>query len=228
MYLNNKRSRAMNLFPILFTAMDFLQSCGQNATQNVNLEDNTPQVSQELEGLSKAYLASGCFWCVEAIYESLEGVSEVVSGYAEGKESTARYLVSSGRTAHVEAVVVYYDSSIISYDKLIQVFFASGDPTTLNRQGPDRGYQYRSAIYYQNDKEKAVAESYKTALETSKVFSDPIVTDIIPFTTFFPAEEYHQDFERKNPNQGYVRAVSVPRLKRFQKAYPELLKKEAH
>ncbi len=219
----------MNLFPILFTAMVFLQSCGQNATQNVNLEDNTPQVSQELEGLSKAYLASGCFWCVEAIYESLEGVSEVVSGYAEGKESTARYdLVSSGRTAHVEAVVVYYDSSIISYDKLIQVFFASGDPTTLNRQGPDRGYQYRSAIYYQNDKEKAVAESYKTALETSKVFSDPIVTDIIPFTTFFPAEEYHQDFERKNPNQGYVRAVSVPRLKRFQKAYPELLKKEAH
>lgn len=188
-------------------------------------DKKTEQVSQDLEGLSKAYFASGCFWCVEAIYESLIGVEEVISGYAEGKEENARYdRVSSGQTAHVEAVVVYYNSELINYETLVKVFFASGDPTTLNQQGPDKGYQYRSAIYYQNDKEKIVAESYRNSLETAKVFDNPIVTDIIPFTTFFDAEPYHQDFEKRNPNQAYVRAVSVPRLKRFQKAFPELLK----
>lgn len=177
------------------------------------------------DGYSKAYFASGCFWCVEAIYESVKGVHEVVSGYAEGKEENAKYqLVSSGRTAHVEAVVVYYDPKKVSYQTLVEVFFGSGDPTTLNRQGPDAGYQYRSAIYFQNAAEEKIAKDFKTQLEKEKVFSSPIVTDILAYTTFFPAEDYHQDFERNNPNQGYVKAVSIPRLKRFQKAFPELLK----
>ena len=215
--------------PILVLFM-LQSSCNTATTAKTSSDNNTTkaQATQDLEGLSKAYLASGCFWCVEAIYESLKGVEEVVSGYAEGKEENARYdRVSAGSTAHVEAVVVYYNSAEISYETLIKVFFASGDPTTLNRQGPDAGYQYRSAIYYQNDQEKLIAENYRNSLEAANVFNDPIVTDIIPFTTFFEAEEYHQDFEKRNPNQGYVRAVSVPRLKRFQKAFPELLK-EGH
>ncbi len=190
-----------------------------------HLDEITTQ-NQDLSQFSKAYFASGCFWCVEAIYESVEGVAEVVSGYAEGIESNAKYnLVASGKTKHVEAVVVYYDASVVSYQTLVAVFFGSGDPTTLNRQGPDAGYQYRSAIYYQNDEEKKIAEEFRHQLEEEKVFDAPIVTDITSYTTFFPAEDYHQDFERRNPNQGYVKAVSIPRLKRFQKAFPELLKK---
>lgn len=219
----------MNPLYTLCLVLFMLQSsCNKATSTAVSSDTKTPQSSQNLEGLSKAYLASGCFWCVEAIYESLIGVEEVVSGYAEGKEENARYdRVSAGSTAHVEAVVVYYNSELVSYETLIKVFFASGDPTTPNRQGPDAGYQYRSAIYYQNDKEKTIAESYRNSLEAAKVFDNPIVTDIIPFTTFFDAEPYHQDFEKRNPNQGYVRAVSIPRLKRFQKAFPELLK-EGH
>ena len=219
----------MNPLYALCLVLFMLQSsCNQASSSAIKSDNKAPKTTQNLEGLSKAYFASGCFWCVEAIYESLIGVEEVVSGYAEGKEENARYdRVSAGSTAHVEAVVVYYNSELVSYETLVKVFFASGDPTTPNRQGPDAGYQYRSAIYYQNDKEKLIAESYRNSLETAKVFDAPIITDITAFTTFFDAEEYHQDFEKRNPNQGYVRAVSVPRLKRFQKAFPELLK-EGH
>jgi len=220
----------MNPIYTLILGLFVLQSsCNRGATVDpTSSETPQSQSTNNLNDLSKAYLASGCFWCVEAIYESLTGVEEVISGYAEGSKENARYdRVSNGSTKHVEAVEVYYNPDKISYETLIKVFFASGDPTTLNQQGPDRGYQYRSAIYYQNEEEKAIAENYKQTLEAAKVFNKPIVTDILRQTTFFPAEEYHQDFERKNPNQGYVRAVSIPRLKRFQKAFPELLK-EGH
>jgi len=207
-------------------------SCGKSTVassgdaKEIMSEEKT---QQDLSKYSKAYFASGCFWCVEAIYESVEGVAEVISGYAEGIEANATYpKVSSGRTNHVEAIEVYYDPAIITYETLVKVFFGSGDPTTLNRQGGDAGYQYRSAIYFQNESEKNTAVAYKEQLEKDKVFKNPIVTDITAYTTFFPAEEYHQDFEVKNPNQGYVRAVSVPRLKKFQAAFPELLKKKGH
>jgi len=205
-------------------------SCGKTSavanTDAPKTEEAVEAPSQDLSKYSKAYFASGCFWCIEAVYESVEGVAEVISGYAEGIEKTATYpLVSSGQTKHVEAIEVYYDPQVVSYETLIVVFFGSGDPTTLNRQGPDAGYQYRSAIYYQNDTEKNIATSFKEKLEEEKVFANPIVTDITAYTTFFPAEAYHQDFEKNNPNQGYIKAVSVPRLKRFQKAFPELLKK---
>lgn len=172
-----------------------------------------------------AYLASGCFWCVEAIYESVNGVQEVISGYAEGLEENANYrMVSSGKSNHVEAVKIIYDPAVVSFKTLMTVFFGSGDPTTLNQQGPDKGYQYRSAIYFQNNEEKLTAEGMKQNLESAGVFEDPIVTDILSFTTFFDAEDYHQDYEKKNPNQPYVKAVSVPRLNRFKAAFPQLLK----
>ncbi len=195
------------------------------AEKNSHVTEYTP-VAKDLTGLSKAYFASGCFWCVEAIFESVQGVEEVVSGYAGGKKSTANYsAVSSGRTKHAEAVEVYYNPDMVSYETLLVVFFGSHDPTTLNQQGPDRGPQYRSAIFYTNDAEKEQAEAYIEKINGSQ-FGGNIVTEVVPFEAFYNAEDYHQDFEAKNPNQPYVRAVSIPRLKRFQAKFPELLKEE--
>lgn len=183
---------------------------------------------KDLSEYQKAYFASGCFWCVEAIFESVEGVAEAVSGYAGGTADDANYrAVSGGYTNHAEAVEVYYDSTVVDFPTLLQVFYGSHDPTTLNRQGPDRGPQYRSAVFYQNEKEQEITLSYQKQLNDSGIFQKEIVTQIVPLEVFYPAEDYHQDFERRNPNQGYVRAVSVPRLKKFQKKFPELLKKGA-
>lgn len=211
-------------FIISLLIFSFSFAC--SSTNSETLDEVVVMPEKDLAGKEKAYFAMGCFWCVEAIFESVEGVEEVISGYAEGKEENAKYnLVASGRTGHVEAIEIYYDPEIVDYATLVKVLFASGDPTSVNRQGPDRGYQYRSAIYYQNDEEKNIALAYKKELEDAKMYDAPIAVDIIPYTTFFAAEEYHQDFELRNPNQGYIRAVSIPRLKRFQAKHPELLKK---
>jgi len=184
---------------------------------------------QDLQNYETAYFASGCFWCVEAIFESVKGVKEVISGYAGGTEENPTYeQVGSGRTSHAEAVEVYYDPKEISYTELVQVFFGSHDPTSLNRQGPDRGTQYRSIAFYKNPQEKKIIEAYMAALEESGVYQDPIVTEVIPFTKFYDAEDYHQDYERKNPNNSYIRQVSIPRLNRFKKNFPDYLKKEVH
>jgi peptide-methionine (S)-S-oxide reductase len=180
------------------------------------------------EGVAKAYFASGCFWCVEAIFESVYGVEEVVSGYCGGNAEDANYdYVSSGATNHAETVEVYYDSTKVSYSTLLKIFFDSHDPTTLNRQGPDSGRQYRSAIFYRNEAEKEIAQQYISALYgTGQYEAGTISTTLEKFNGFYPAEAYHQDYERLNPNQPYIRAVSIPRLKRFQAKNPELIKKE--
>ncbi|NNE03804.1 MAG: peptide-methionine (S)-S-oxide reductase MsrA [Eudoraea sp.] len=184
---------------------------------------------EELQEYETAYFASGCFWCVEAIYESVRGVKEAVSGYAGGEEENPTYeQVSYGRTSHTETVVVYYDPQEISFMELVQVFFGSHDPTTLNQQGPDRGTQYRSVAFYENDEEKKIIEAYMAALEESKVYGRPIVTEVMPLTTFWKAEEYHQDYERKHPNDSYITNVSIPRLNKFKKNFPGYLKKDAH
>ncbi len=183
--------------------------------------------TEELQSLSKAYFASGCFWCVEAIFESVEGVSEAVSGYSGGTTKNPTYqAVSSGQLKHAEAVEVYYDPQVVSYETLVKVFFGSHDPTTLNRQGPDRGPQYRSALFYQNDSERQIAEAYLKELTDSQAYSSPIVTEVVPFDIFYPAEDYHQDYERRNPDNRYVRGVSIPRLNRFKAKFPDLLKTE--
>ena len=180
---------------------------------------------QDLSKYETAYFASGCFWCVEAIFESVKGVKEVISGYAGGKKENPTYEeVGRGLTRHAETVEIYYDPKEVSYDTLLRVFFASHDPTTLNRQGPDRGPQYRSAAFYKNKKERETIIRYVEQLERDKIFTKPITTEIAPFTVFYKAEEYHQDFERKHPNNPYIRNVSVPRLRAFQQKYPELLK----
>ena len=221
----------LNLLATLIFVAAFGMACSP-ALKSDGGNDKAPvhKASQEeLADMSKAYFASGCFWCVEAIYESVNGVGEVVSGYSGGKASTATYeRVSSGRTKHAEAVEVFYDPDVVSYETLVKVFFGSHDPTTLNAQGPDHGPQYRSAIFYQNETEKTIVRNYVTQLETDKVFDGPITTEIAPFEAFYAAEDYHQDFERRNPNQGYVRAVSIPRLNRFKAKFPELLKENMH
>lgn len=196
-------------------------------SQEANVTTPDPVEQVDLSRYSTAVFASGCFWCVEAIFESVEGVAEAISGYAGGNADNANYkAVSAGRTDHAEAVEVYYDPEIVSYETLLKVFFGSHDPTTLNRQGPDAGRQYRSTIFYQNDNEKKAAEDYIAQLTAEKVFDGPITTTLEPLDTFYEAEAYHQNYEARNPNQGYVRAVSIPRLNKFKRKYPELLKKE--
>lgn len=188
---------------------------------------NKPQ--QDLSNYETAYFASGCFWCVEAIFESVKGVKEVVSGYSGGVENKPTYeQVSYGRTTHAEAVEVYYNPKEVSFETLVKVFFGSHDPTTRNRQGPDAGPQYRSIAFYKSDKEKEVINNYIAKLVLEKTFDKPIVTEVKKFEKFWPAEAYHQDYEKRNPNQPYIRNVSVPRLKKFQKKFPELLKEEAN
>ena len=189
--------------------------------------ETTDSISEEIQNseLKTVYFASGCFWCVEAIFESVKGVDEVVSGYAGGREKNPTYnQVASGRTSHAEAVKVFYDPNKVSFLQLLDVYYGSHDPTALNYQGPDYGSQYRSIAFYQNETEKSLIDEYIKALEASGVYKKPIVTEVLPFTIFYEAEEYHQDFERKNPNNRYILNVSVPRLKRFQRLFPELLK----
>lgn len=181
----------------------------------------------ELQNFETAYFASGCFWCVEAVFESVKGVQEAISGYAGGKEKNPTYRqVGSGATGHTETVEVYYDPKEISFETLVKVYYGSHNPTTVNGQHPDYGTQYRSVIFYKNGSEKAIAESFRDKLEESGQYDQPIATQIEPFDVFWRAEEYHQDYERLNPYQPYVMNVSVPRLNRFKKKFPELLKEE--
>lgn len=171
-----------------------------------------------------AYFASGCFWCVEAIFESVSGVEEAVSGYAGGHTKNPTYQsIGTGRTGHAETVAVYYNPKKVSFETLVTVFFGSHDPTTKNGQHPDYGSQYRSIAFYQTEKEKQIIEA-KIAKLNIEIYNGNIVTEVTKHTRFYEAEEYHQDFEKRNPNQSYVKAVSIPRLNKFKKKFPELLK----
>jgi peptide-methionine (S)-S-oxide reductase len=173
-----------------------------------------------------AVLAGGCFWGVEAVFEHLKGVKDVVSGYAGGSPNTAHYeMVGTGRTGHAESVQITYDPSQISYGKLLQVYFSvAHDPTELNRQGPDEGTQYRSAIFYQSEEQKRVAEAYIQQLTEAKVFRSPIVTKVAALPAFYPAEEYHQNFIQRNPDNAYVIYNDLPKLSQLKKRFPELVK----
>jgi peptide-methionine (S)-S-oxide reductase len=170
-----------------------------------------------------AYFASGCFWCTEAIFELIVGVKSAESGYTGGKTVKPTYeQVCSGKTGHAEAIKVVYYPASVSYEKLVRAFFESHDPSTLNQQGPDKGTQYRSAIFYQNDTENQQALSYIKVLKEKKTFK-AITTEVVPFTVFYPAEYYHQDYEKKNPNNGYIQGVSKPRMAAFKKKTKLLL-----
>ncbi len=176
--------------------------------------------------LEKAYFAAGCFWCEEAIFESLKGVKEAISGYSGGHTKNPTYEdVNTETTGHAESVEVYYDPKIISYATLLKVYFASQDPTQVKGQGPDHGDSYRSIIFYQNETEKNIAENYKKELNASGKYKKPIAVEIVPFKIFWKAEGYHQDYERNHPENPYVQHVSIPRIERMKAQFPELLKK---
>ena len=197
----------------------FQLSCTSTNSQEVQSSTTDKQI--DLSKYSKAYFASGCFWCVEAVYESVNGVAESISGYAGGHTKYPTYESSNtGKTGHAKAVEIYYDPSVVSFADLVDVFFASGDPTTLNQQGPDRGSQYRSILFYQNEEEQKIIADKIAQLTKDKVFANPIITEVQKFKIFWIGEDYHQDYEKKHPNHGYIQAVSIPRLKRFQEKMP--------
>ncbi|MGA3188310.1 MAG: peptide-methionine (S)-S-oxide reductase MsrA [Bryobacteraceae bacterium] len=175
-----------------------------------------------------AVFAGGCFWGVEGVFERLKGVSDVVSGFAGGKKSTANYeTVSGGRTGHAESVKITYDPSQISYGQLLQVFFSvAHDPTTLNRQGPDEGTQYRSVIFYADEEQKRVAEAYIKQLTDAKAFRHPIVTQLTPLDGFYAAEAYHQHFLQRNPTYPYIVYNDLPKVRALEKQFPELVAKK--
>lgn len=176
-------------------------------------------------GMQKAIFAGGCFWCTEAYFERVNGVKAVVSGYAGGTKRNPTYeQVSAGLTDYAEAVQVYYDSTQVKYNTLLEVFFATHDPTTLNRQGPDVGKQYRSIVFYKTPKEKAQTEHYIGQLNEAGTFPNKVVTTVEPFKKFWVAEGYHQDYYRLNPDDMYVVSVAMPKVKKFEKNFQHLLK----
>ena len=194
-------------------------------TQPVVQQKPAIMSTNQPENLEKATFGTGCFWCTEALYESLDGVIDAVSGYEGGQKLNPTYnQVCSGTTGHAECVEVAYDPQKITYQELLEAFFRSHDPTTLNRQGADVGTQYRSVIFYHNDEQKRLAETAKTELDKAGAYNDPIVTEISPAETFYPAEAYHQSYFANNPNQGYCAFVIAPKLDKFKKVFREKLK----
>jgi peptide-methionine (S)-S-oxide reductase len=208
----------MRILVCLFFAFVFVGCEAQPEKQQ-----KSPLKSVNRTDLDTATLAGGCFWCIEAALEQIEGVEEVVSGYSGGEESTADYRsVSTGKTQHAEAVQVYYSPIVINYETLLSVFFTAHDPTQLNYQGPDHGPQYRTAIFYHNDEQKETAKKVMETIQPD--YSQPIVTELNPYESFFLAEDYHQDYEKRNPYQPYILRVSKPKVERVKKSYPELIK----
>lgn len=183
--------------------------------------------SRAASGKQTAVLAGGCFWGVDAVFKHVKGVTSVVSGYSGGSASTAQYeAVSAGTTGDAESVKIAFDPSRVSYSELLRVFFSvATDPTQLNRQGPDEGTQYRSVIFYANDEQKQTAIAYIDQLNEANVFSAPIVTQVVPFKAFYPAEEYHQNFLERNPTYPYIVFNDLPKLRALQKQFPDLYRK---
>ena len=217
-----------HIIPILALTLFF--SC-QNTAQTKQEQDaviNAEPIEVPLKhGKARAYFASGCFWCVEAIYESVKGVDESISGYSGGHTKNPTYASSNtGRTGHAEAVEIIYDPKIVSFETLVDVYFASQNVTQVNGQGNDRGSQYRSIIFYQNNEQKQIILKKKAAL--AKKLNAKIAAEVYPFQKFWIAEDYHQDYEKLHPNHPYIQNVSIPRLNRFKAKFPKELLKASH
>ena len=211
--------------PLLIVAGALLFSSGAHAASAVALPAPAADIAAStVKGPQKAVFAGGCFWGVEAVYRHVKGVTSAVSGYAGGTEKTADYTtVSGGNTEHAESVEVTYDPQQVSYGQLLTVFFSvAHNPTELNRQGPDVGTQYRSAIFYVSDDQKRVASAYIEQLNNAKVFGKPIVTQVAPLPAFYAAEAYHQDYAAKHPTQPYIVVHDLPKVANLQKQFPTL------
>jgi len=217
------------IIPILALTVCF--SCQNTAQTNKQQEaviNSEPVAVSIKNGKAKAYFASGCFWCVEAIYESVKGVDESISGYSGGYTKNPTYESSNtGRTGHAEAVEIIYDPKTVSFETLVDIYFASQNVTQVNGQGNDKGSQYRSIIFYQNNAQKQIILEKKAAL--AKKLDKTIAAEVYPFQKFWIAEDYHQDYEKLHPNHPYIQNVSVPRLNRFKGNFSkEFLKEDAH
>ena len=201
-------------------------SCGNSAMNNKQSTINNSQLPKEMQGKTElATFGEGCFWCSEAIFQSLEGVVKVTSGYSGGTVPNPTYeQVCTGTTGHAEVIQVEYDPSKIGYEELLEAFWKSHDPTTLNRQGNDVGTQYRSVIFYHNEGQKDLAEKYKKELDSSGSWDAPIVTKIEPFKAFYPAEDYHKDYFRLHGSAPYCQFVIKPKVEKFRKVFKEKLK----
>jgi len=214
---------------ILLTLSLFVFSCGNSSTQKPLKEEKTNAKPVEVsvqDNKARAYFASGCFWCVEAVYESVEGVEEVISGYSGGHTKNPTYEASNtGKTGHAEAVEVIYDPKKVDFATLVRVYFGSQNPTQVNGQGPDNGSQYRSILFFQNEEQKKIIEDIKA--EVAKNYDKPIAAEVVPFQKFWRAEDYHQNYEKLNPDNPYIQNVSIPRLEKFKQKFPELLKKSS-
>jgi len=209
----------MRLFALVFASGVLAGSAAQGQVPDFAAGSDVAAAGEQV-----AVFAGGCFWGVDAVFKHVRGVSRVVSGYAGGGAATAQYqIVSTGATGHAESVQVTYDPAQVSYSRLLQIFFSvAHDPTELNRQGPDVGTQYRSAIFYANEAQKKVALSYVDQLSQAKVFSRPIVTQVVPLHDFYPAEEYHQNFLARHPHHPYILLYDLPKLRQLQKQFPAL------
>ena len=212
--------------PMILITLFIITVTGCKQTSSQNQENEKANMNQVNDSkLETATFGSGCFWCTEAIFERVKGVTSVVSGYTGGKVDNPSYEeVCTGKTGHAEVIQIKFDSAVVSYDELLEIFWKTHDPTTLNRQGADVGTQYRSVIFYHNDEQKEKAESYKTELNKAKIWEDPIVTEISPLKNFYSAEKYHQDYYEQNPNQGYCSFVITPKIEKFEKVFKDKLK----
>ncbi len=200
-------------------------ACNQANSNTGEKQESQQKVNHE--GLSIATFAGGCFWCTEAVFERVQGVKDVVSGYAGGTTKNPTYKeVSYGKTDYAESVQIYYNPDEISFKELFKIFMGTHYPTQLNGQGPDHGEQYRSAAYYRNNTEKKIIEDYIQELTKSKKYNKPIVTQVAPFTTFYEAEDYHQNYFELNPNQSYIVAIAKPKVKKFKENFPEWVKEK--
>jgi peptide-methionine (S)-S-oxide reductase len=226
------RCRAVSMLSAVAVLLA-LAGCGQAAGTPAKPpapEADEPAATQPASGSQSriAVLAGGCFWCVETVLQRVKGVEKVVSGYAGGKAENAQYrLVARGQTDHAESVEVTYDPSVITYGQLLRIFFATHHPTQLNRQGPDVGKQYRSAIFYANERQKRIAENYITQLNESGIYDKPIATTLEKLDGFYPAKAYHQDYVQKNPRDAYVQQYVPPKLEKLTKFFPERVKEGA-
>ncbi|WP_390904964.1 peptide-methionine (S)-S-oxide reductase MsrA [Xanthocytophaga flava] len=214
--------------PLIFTlfAGICLLSCAQSQQKKVPQMQSKPvQMTTNVAKTDTATFGTGCFWCTEAIFQQVDGVLSVASGYSGGQVENPTYKqVCTGSTGHAEVIQVTYDPAKVSYPELLEVFWSTHDPTTLNRQGADVGTQYRSAIFYHNAEQKQLAEKYKKELDASKAFDDPIVTEITPFSKFYKAEDYHQNYYNQNGEQPYCRMVIRPKIEKFKKVFSQKLK----
>lgn len=215
--------KSLFLWPTLLSLLS-ATSCADNKTQiTTSMMPNFRTLNES--HIDTATFGSGCFWCTEAIFQRLDGVIKVINGYSGGTVAHPSYeQVCSGTTGHAEVCQIVYDNTKISYDDLLEVFWKTHDPTTLNRQGNDVGTQYRSVIFYHNDEQKQKAEYYKTELDKSGAWNQPIVTTIEPFSKFYPAENYHQNYYNNNPRQLYCQYVIRPKLEKLEKVFTAKLK----